>query len=247
MTSASSIGARVTLSRFRAPRVTSRNRSGRADADWKPALRAAAENDGQRPDPASRFSCPTRSPVRKASRQGPSCSWSSNSSSRRIASLEEATSPRVPAGEASITPAAERPSRLTHRSATPVSKSTTSWSSTRLSAISTSDRTTSASRVISFGLCKVWRLDLVVRSRILAVSGGPGLILLSVQAGHLRTHRRVLLLAAGRQGGLAYPAGWSRWVSAVWRRPAPGVRTAWASARRDPARTMSFRARVTPV
>jgi hypothetical protein len=33
MTPASSIGARVTLSRFRAPRVTSRNRSGRADAE----------------------------------------------------------------------------------------------------------------------------------------------------------------------------------------------------------------------
>jgi len=44
-----------------------------------------------------------------------------------------------------------------------------------------------------------------------------------------------------------YLVGWSRWVSAVWRRPAPGVRTAWARARRDPARTMSLRARVTPV
>ena len=126
MTSASSIGARVTLSRFRAPRVTSRNRSGSADAEANPALRAAAENDGHRPDPASRFSCPTGSPVRKASRHGPSWACSSNSSSRRIASLEEATSPRLPAGEASITPAAETPSRLTHRSATPVSKSTTS-------------------------------------------------------------------------------------------------------------------------
>ena len=44
-----------------------------------------------------------------------------------------------------------------------------------------------------------------------------------------------------------YSTGWSRWVSAVWRRPAPGVRTAWASARRDPTRTMSCFARVTPV
>ena len=77
--------------------------------------------------------------------------------------------------------------------------------------------------------------------------GRPGLILLSVQAGRLRTHRSVLLTRSGRWGLLAYPAGWSRWVSAVWRRPAPGVRTAWARARRDPARMMSFLARVTPV
>jgi hypothetical protein len=41
--------------------------------------------------------------------------------------------------------------------------------------------------------------------------------------------------------------GSSRWVSAVRRRPAPGVRTAWASARRDPTRTMSCLARVMPV
>src|SRR5215831_5559683 len=46
---------------------------------------------------------------------------------------------------------------------------------------------------------------------------------------------------------LPCPAGLSRWVSAVWRRPAPRVRTAWASARRDPARMMSFLARVMPV
>ena len=95
------------------------------------------------------------------------------------------------------------------------------------------------------GLFKVWRLDLVVRSG--GIWGRSGLILLSVQAGRLRTHRKVLLLAAGRWGPLAYLAGWSRWVSAVWRRPAPGVRTAWARARRDPARMMSFLARVTPV
>ena len=31
--------------------VTSRSRSGRANADWKPAWRAAAANEGQRPDP----------------------------------------------------------------------------------------------------------------------------------------------------------------------------------------------------
>jgi hypothetical protein len=79
------------------------------------------------------------------------------------------------------------------------------------------------------------------------IRGRPGLILLSVQAGRLPIHRSVLFLAVGRWGRLAYPAGWSRWVSAVWRRPAPGVRTAWASARRDPARMMSFLARVTPV
>ena len=79
------------------------------------------------------------------------------------------------------------------------------------------------------------------------IRGRPGLILLSVRAGRLRAHRRVLFLAAGRWGPLAYPAEWSRWVSAVWRRPAPGVRTAWARARRDPARMMSFLARVTPV
>src|SRR5450631_1878908 len=107
---------------------------------------------------------------------------------------------------------------------------------------------TGPGQVIHSGLLKVWRLDLAVRVQ---PSGGipvaTWLILLSGQAGRLRTHRRVLLLAAGRWGPLAYPAGWSRWVSAVWRRPAPGVRTAWASARRDPARMMSFLARVTPV
>ena len=47
-----------------------------------------------------------------------------------------------------------------------------------------------------------------------------------------------------RAGAAALADGWSRWVSAVWRRPAPGVRTAWASARRDPTRTMSCLARV---
>ena len=40
---------------------------------------------------------------------------------------------------------------------------------------------------------------------------------------------------------------WRRFASAVWRRPAPGVRTAAASARREPARTTSFFARVMPV
>ena len=38
-----------------------------------------------------------------------------------------------------------------------------------------------------------------------------------------------------------------RWARAVWRRPAPLVRTAAARARRDPASTTSFLARVTPV
>jgi hypothetical protein len=51
---------------------------------------------------------------------------SSNGFSRRIASLEEATSPRPPLGETSITPAAETSSRVTHRFASPVSRSTTS-------------------------------------------------------------------------------------------------------------------------
>ena len=131
MRSASATGAAVALSRFMAPRVVSRSRSGSADADRNPAMTAAAQNNGQRGGPTSRFSGPTRSPVRKASRHGPSWACSSNSSSRRIASLEEATSPSLPAGEASITPAAETPSRLTHRSASPVSKSTTSKSSTK--------------------------------------------------------------------------------------------------------------------
>ena len=59
-------------------------------------------------------------------------------------------------------------------------------------------------QVIHPGLFKVWRLDLVVRSSLPAVSGGrSGLILLSVQAGRLRTHLRVLLLAAGR--GVRWP------------------------------------------
>jgi hypothetical protein len=59
MTSASPIGAGVTLSRFIAPRVTSRSRSGSADAEANPARRAAEENDGHHqhvsnglPDPA---------------------------------------------------------------------------------------------------------------------------------------------------------------------------------------------------
>src|SRR6266550_350145 len=51
------------------------------------------------------------------------------------------------------------------------------------------------------------------------------------------TSSRVLFARCWALGRLGYPAGWRRWVSAVWRRPAPGVRTAWASARRDPART----------
>src|SRR6185312_16693798 len=80
-------GVCLTLSRFSAPRVASRSRSGRATADWKPTLRAAVENGGQRADPARRFSCSTGWPTRKASRQGPSWAYSSNSSSRRIASL----------------------------------------------------------------------------------------------------------------------------------------------------------------
>lgn len=44
-----------------------------------------------------------------------------------------------------------------------------------------------------------------------------------------------------------YKARSSRWVRAVCRRPAPGVRTAWANARRDPASTINFLARVMPV
>ena len=60
-----------------------------------------------------------------------------------------------------------------------------------------------------------------------------------------RTAGSYLLL--GCWGWLPCPAGLSRWVSAVWRRPAPRARTAWASARRDPARMMSFLARVMPV
>ena len=66
-----------------------------------------------------------------------------------MASLEEATSLRSPAGEASMTPAAETPSTVTQRSARWVSISTTSKSSTRVSAISTRERITEPSRVIS--------------------------------------------------------------------------------------------------
>jgi hypothetical protein len=63
--------------------------------------------------------------------------------------------------------------------------------------------------------------------------------------------RRVGRPPGGRCGGENWGGyrlgGSSRWVSAVRRRPPPGVRTAWASARRDPTRTMSCLARVTPV
>jgi hypothetical protein len=54
-------------------------------------------------------------------------------------------------------------------------------------------------------------------------------------------------MSPGRFQAPSGPAGLSRWVSAVWRRPAPRVRTAWARARRDPARMRSCLARVTPV
>jgi hypothetical protein len=61
----------------------------------------------------------------------------------------------------------------------------------------------------------------------------------------------VLIATQIERGGPAVSRGygvvWRRWASAVWRRPAPGVRTAAASARREPARTTSFFARVMPV
>ena len=57
------MGVCLTLSRFSAPRVASRSRSGRATTDWKPTLRAAVENGGQRIRPAG-------SRVRQASRRG---------------------------------------------------------------------------------------------------------------------------------------------------------------------------------
>src|SRR6266550_2674871 len=85
------------------------------------------------------------------------------------------------------------------------------------------------------GLFKVWRLDLVVRSSVPAVSGAVW-VDLAVCAGRPVTDTSQNGLTRCRALGLlAYPAWWSRWVSAVWRRPAPGVRTAWARARRDPA------------
>jgi hypothetical protein len=46
---------------------------------------------------------------------------------------------------------------------------------------------------------------------------------------------------------VGWGAGCRRWARAVWRRPAPLVRMAAARARRDPARTTSWRARVMPV
>ena len=75
--------------------VVSRSRNGSANADWKPASTATVENRGQRPAPARRFSCSTRSPVRKASRHGPSFACSSNSSSTRIVSDDDADQPQV--------------------------------------------------------------------------------------------------------------------------------------------------------
>jgi hypothetical protein len=53
MMSASASGVRVVLSRFSAPMVASRSRSGRASADRNPAWRAAAEKDGQRAGPVA--------------------------------------------------------------------------------------------------------------------------------------------------------------------------------------------------
>ena len=53
----------------------------------------------------------TRCPVRKVLRQRPSLAWSSNSSTTCIASLEDAPSRSSPGGDASMTPAAENPSR----------------------------------------------------------------------------------------------------------------------------------------
>ena len=66
MMSASSIGARVTLSRFRAPRVTSRNRSGSADADRNPALQGGG---GER-RPAARPGLQVLVPDRLAGAEG---------------------------------------------------------------------------------------------------------------------------------------------------------------------------------
>ena len=115
-TSASSIGVWSTLARFRAPMVMSRSRNGSANTDWKPAASATVAKRGQRPSSARRFSCSTRSPVRKASRHGPSSACSSNISSTRIVSDDDATSRSSPLVEASITPAAATPSTCTHRS-----------------------------------------------------------------------------------------------------------------------------------
>src|SRR6266436_173310 len=93
-----------------------------------------------------------------------------------------------------------------------------------------------AGQIIHWGLFKVWRLDLVVRSRRYL---GAVWVDLAVGAGRPVTDRsQSALTCCWALGPLAYLAGWSRWVSAVWRRPAPGVRTAWARARRDPARMM---------
>src|SRR5436190_18621056 len=64
------------------------------------------------------------------------------------------------------------------------------------------------------------------------------------------TDRHVLWLtnaiAAGHKP-LAVARSWRRWVSAVWRRPAPTVRTAMARALRLPTSTTSRSARVTAV
>src|SRR5258708_3065207 len=62
--------------------------------------------------------------------------------------------------------------------------------------------------IIHSGLLKVWRMELAVRSSLRAVSRGTTwLILRSVRAGRLRTHRRVLLLAARALGSARLPGG----------------------------------------
>ena len=132
-----------------------RSRIGTACTDRNPAANATGPKLGHRPSGTERSSCTAIRPVRKQSGHGPSWDCSSNSSTIRIASLEDATTRSSPSGATIITPAVVTWRISTHRSASSVSSSTMSNSSTRVSASSTRVVTSRLSVAIelSFSLC----------------------------------------------------------------------------------------------
>jgi len=113
-------------SRLSAPITSLRSRSGTLRTDANPTSSARSANVGQRTRSASSCGEATTSPVRNASRQGPSLFCSSNSSSRRVRSLDAATACRLPDGAASMTPASVTSASATQRSVSVCRKSMTS-------------------------------------------------------------------------------------------------------------------------
>ncbi len=131
---------------FIAPITSSRSRNGTAWTTWKPLWRAIGAKRGHRASADASCWFKTGSPMRAASKHGPSSSCTSKSSVSRMRSVDEAMT-CSPRGPVRTNPTSAAPRSSTQRSASIERNSMRSKLATRVSASSTKVRASHSSRL----------------------------------------------------------------------------------------------------